>query len=117
VVCLTGTIYVYNTEIREAAAAKYYKVDASGQRMQLDSLLTIVKPSIEGTISGISIPFSNTSTIGILFNKNKEAKQGVRQDNSSDKQGSGNTTAKTDADTTMAEQIASSGKKKNTDSE
>lgn len=39
VVCLTGTIYVYNTEIREASLSSYYKVADKGDRLPADVLL------------------------------------------------------------------------------
>ena len=58
VVCLTGTVFVYNTEIREAAAPQYYQVASAGkQKINTDSLLRISKDNIKGKVVGIKIPF------------------------------------------------------------
>ncbi|WP_140937693.1 PepSY-associated TM helix domain-containing protein [Sphingobacterium lumbrici] len=78
IVCITGTVYVYNTEIREAAAPEYYKVQAAGDKIAPDSLLAIVKPRIEGRIVGIKIPHATDATTAVLFikpEKNKEEEQ------------------------------------------
>lgn len=69
IVCITGTIYVYNTEIREAVIPEYYTVKPAGDRLPIDSLLAVVSPGIQGTITGVNIPFSKTATVGVLFNK------------------------------------------------
>lgn len=85
VVCLTGTVYVYNTEIREAAAPQYYQVASAGkQKINTDSLLRISKDNIKGKVVGIKIPFDQERTVAILYNKPKkdiEGKESSAKDN------------------------------------
>lgn len=73
VVCLSGTIYVYNTEIREAALPHLYKVKTSGEKqIAPDVLLETAKNGIKGKIVGIKIPHDTDKTYAILYNKPKE---------------------------------------------
>ena len=75
IVCITGTIYVYNTEIREAASSEYYKVQADGNKIPPDSLVAMVKPSVKGRIVGIKISHAADATTAILFNNPSKEKQ------------------------------------------
>lgn len=58
VVCLTGTIYTYNTELREMAAPHLHKVDipAGKQRLPADSLAVAVAGAAGGRVTAVSIP-------------------------------------------------------------
>lgn len=76
VVCLTGTIYVYNTELREAALSEYYNVEKVQEKLSLDSLLTLAKPAIKGKITGVSVPFKEGRTAAVLYNKPSEEESG-----------------------------------------
>lgn len=69
VVCLTGTIYVYNTEIRESVLSEFYQVEKQGERKSPDELLARVKPDVEGKVVGIKIPFADDKTTFILYSK------------------------------------------------
>ena len=57
VVCLTGTIYVYNTEIREMGASHLYKVEVPQDTRKLspDRVIELVKAETDAPITGISI--------------------------------------------------------------
>lgn len=72
VVCLTGTIYTYNTELREAAIPHYYKVDPAGEKLNIDLLVAQAKPEISGKIVGVKIPFAADRTTHILYAKPKK---------------------------------------------
>lgn len=54
-VCLSGTIYVYNTEIREWADSERYFVEASGPKKSLDALRAEVETSLEAEIVGVNV--------------------------------------------------------------
>src|SRR5690606_17835872 len=69
IVCLTGTIYVYNTEIREAALSEFYHVKQEGEKINVDDLLTKVKPEVKGKIIGVKIPFADDKSTFILYRK------------------------------------------------
>ncbi|MEB2786867.1 PepSY-associated TM helix domain-containing protein [Algoriphagus persicinus] len=56
-VCLSGTIYVYNTEIRELMDSELYFVKATGDRLSADEL----KSSLEIN--------SNSDVIGVMWNE------------------------------------------------
>ncbi len=76
-VCLSGTIYVYNTELREAALPKYYKAVKTGDKLSPDSLLAIAKSQIKGDVVGIKVPFAEGVTTAVLFNKPEKEKAGT----------------------------------------
>ncbi|SHN20786.1 Uncharacterized iron-regulated membrane protein [Cyclobacterium lianum] len=59
VVCLTGTIYVYNTEIRELAASHLYRVEVPDgkSRLTVETLFKEGAEFVEGKITGVKIPF------------------------------------------------------------
>lgn len=54
-VCLSGTIYVYNTEIREWSDSERYFVEVSGTKKPLDQLRTEVESSLSGEVVGASV--------------------------------------------------------------
>lgn len=54
-VCLSGTIYVYNTEIRETANSDRYFVEATGDRKSLDALKTQVENELNGEVASVSV--------------------------------------------------------------
>lgn len=56
VVCLSGTIYTYNTEIRELASPHLHHVKAEGKKMKIDELLNSIKRNQPGSITAIKIP-------------------------------------------------------------
>ncbi len=56
VVCLSGTIYTYNTEIRELASPHLHNVKAEVKKMKIDDLLNLIQQDYQGTITGITIP-------------------------------------------------------------
>lgn len=72
VVCLTGTIYVYNTELREAALSEYYTVEKTGEKLLADSLLVLAKPAIQGNITGVKVPFNEERSTAILYSKTQK---------------------------------------------
>ncbi len=57
-ICLSGTVYVFNTELTEKAAPHLYKVKpiAGKERIPVDSLLEKVKAASGGTIVAVTIP-------------------------------------------------------------
>lgn len=55
-VCLSGTIYVYNTELRELASPKLHYVSAEEHPMPIDGLISKIKEASEGTVTAVSIP-------------------------------------------------------------
>ncbi|HLT50639.1 MAG TPA: PepSY-associated TM helix domain-containing protein [Arenibacter sp.] len=59
VVCFTGTIYVYNTEIREWGASHLYKVSVpNGQGpLSVEAVMEKGKNHIQGSITGVKIPY------------------------------------------------------------
>lgn len=79
VVCLTGTIYVYNTELRQAALSEYYTVEKTGEKLSADSLLVLAKPAIKGKITGVKVSFGEEKSTAILYSK---AQKGEEQSSS-----------------------------------
>jgi uncharacterized iron-regulated membrane protein len=54
-VCLSGTIYVYNTEIREWADSERYFVETLGPKKSLDALRAEVETSLGAEIVGVNV--------------------------------------------------------------
>jgi len=59
VVCFTGTIYVYNTEIREWGASHLYKVSVpTGQApLSIEAVLKKGEDRIQGNVTAVRIPY------------------------------------------------------------
>jgi uncharacterized iron-regulated membrane protein len=57
VVCLTGTVYVYSTEIKELAAPELHHVQPIENSKQLgaNQILDIVKGKVEGNVNSLSV--------------------------------------------------------------
>ncbi|HRP58195.1 PepSY-associated TM helix domain-containing protein, partial [Agriterribacter sp.] len=58
VICFSGTVYVYNTELTERAAPHLYKVDrvAGAERIAPEQLVEKVRQVSGGKVTGITIP-------------------------------------------------------------
>lgn len=69
IVCLTGTLYVYNTELREAALPGYYTVQNTGSKIDPDSLLSLVAPAVKGQVVGVKVPFGAEKALAVLYRK------------------------------------------------
>jgi uncharacterized iron-regulated membrane protein len=62
-VCLSGTIYVYNTEIRETADSERYFVKEKGERKSLDVLKTEVESVLNGEVTGLNVFHGKNRTV------------------------------------------------------
>jgi uncharacterized iron-regulated membrane protein len=69
VICLSGTIYVYNTEIREFASSHLHKVTPQGQKMNIEELSAIVTSESDARITGFTIPASTSKSYQINTRK------------------------------------------------
>lgn len=63
-ICLSGTIYVWNTELMEWSASHLYKVEAPAHRQRIapDSLLPRIKEISGAAVTGVVIPASPERT-------------------------------------------------------
>lgn len=52
-VCFSGTIYVYNTEIREMMDSELYFVEETGERMSADELKSSLEKSSDSNVVGL----------------------------------------------------------------
>ena len=71
-VCLSGTIYVYNTEIRELADSERYFVNPSGERKSLDALKGSVESTLNGEVVGLSVYEGANRTVQFNVKKAEE---------------------------------------------
>ncbi len=63
VVCLSGTIYTYNTELTELSAPHLYKVEKTAPaRIAPDNLIAKVEQASGGKVTGITIPADEERT-------------------------------------------------------
>lgn len=71
VVCFTGTVYVYNTEIRESAAKHLYEVSEQRGEVKpgLNTILESARQQIEGNFISVSIPFEANRSLQINVKK------------------------------------------------
>ncbi len=77
IVCLTGTIYVFNTEIREAATPELFEVEKPVNAAPLASakLIADVEAASGGKVVNVKIPASENRTwqFGVKKSSNNEA--------------------------------------------
>ena len=72
-VCLSGTIYVYNTEIREWADSERYFVEISGAKKSLDVLRTDLEASLSSEVVGVNV--FNGEDRSVQFQVKKEGEE------------------------------------------
>lgn len=72
-VCLSGTIYVYNTEIREFFDSERYFVDNQGAPQSLDALKSNLETQVEGQIVGVNV--FNEEGRTVQFSVKKEGQE------------------------------------------
>ena len=70
VICLSGTIYVYNTEIRELSAPHLHRVDVKDQIIDINELSEIVQQASQAKITSINVPSDPSKSY--LINVRKE---------------------------------------------
>lgn len=75
VVCFSGTVYVYNTELTESSASHLYKVTpaAGAQKIPVDSLIKKLQPGIEGKLTNIVIPSASNRSYQFSFKNKKDS--------------------------------------------
>ncbi|RAI85807.1 PepSY-associated TM helix domain-containing protein [Algoriphagus yeomjeoni] len=73
-VCLSGTIYVYNTEIREFMDSELYFVEESGTRLSADELKSEVEKSSESKVVGLM--WNEDTDRSVQFTLKKEGEEG-----------------------------------------
>lgn len=75
VVCLSGTIYVYNTEAKEMASPALYrvKVENGAQKLSPETLISIVSKNVDGKVISIKIPADQAKSYTFMVRKNESA--------------------------------------------
>ena len=79
-ICFSGTIYVYNTELTEMAASHLYKVESQGKkenRKSPDELSEIIKKNAEGDLVGLNIPADHGRTYQFVLKKPDDKTRGT----------------------------------------
>ncbi len=73
-VCLSGTIYVYEKEIKELASPELYKVDvpANKQKIGVDRAVAIVKGKEEGQLTSVTVPAAKERTYQVSLKQEGE---------------------------------------------
>ena len=71
-VCLSGTIYVYNTEIREFFDSERYFVEVQGQKLGLDELRAQVEADLNAEVTGVQVYSGENRTVQISAKKEGE---------------------------------------------
>ncbi|WP_339706211.1 PepSY-associated TM helix domain-containing protein [Algoriphagus aquimarinus] len=73
-VCFSGTIYVYNTEIREMMDSELYFVEETGERMSADELKSSLEKSSGSNVVGLM--WNEESDRSVQFTLKKEGEEG-----------------------------------------
>lgn len=73
-VCLSGTIYVYNTEIREFMDSELYFVEETGDRMSADELKSALENSSDSDVVGVM--WNEEADRSVQFTLKKEGEEG-----------------------------------------
>jgi uncharacterized iron-regulated membrane protein len=74
VVCFTGTVYVFNTEIREMSASHLYRVEAEAGAVALapDTIVARVESALGGKVRMVRIPRDGSRTWQVAVQKEGE---------------------------------------------
>jgi uncharacterized iron-regulated membrane protein len=80
-ICLSGTIYVFNTEIRELSSPELYKVShtANAQRLSPEELIAAVGHETGGKVISIKIPADPERSYVLTVRKAEEHKPGEKK--------------------------------------
>ena len=80
-ICLSGTIYVFNTEIRELSSPELYKVShaANAQRLSAEELIRTVSRETGGKVISIKIPADPERSFVLTVRKPEESKSGEKK--------------------------------------
>lgn len=78
VVCLSGTLYVFNTEIKEMATPELYKVErtAGAVALPVEELIGKVKANTGGKVVSVKIPSDPNRTYQFMVKMKEEKKEG-----------------------------------------
>jgi uncharacterized iron-regulated membrane protein len=81
-ICLSGTIYVFNTEIRELSRPEMYHVSPStgSQRLAAEKLIAIVSRETGGKVVSIKIPADPERSYVLTVRKPEESKLGENKE-------------------------------------
>jgi uncharacterized iron-regulated membrane protein len=81
-ICLSGTIYVFNTEIREFSRPEMYQVNpsAGSQKLAAEKLITIVSRETGGKVVSIKIPADPKRSYVLTVRKPEESKLGENKE-------------------------------------
>lgn len=81
-ICLSGTIYVFNTEIRELSRPEMYHVSHSSnaQRLAAEKLIAIVSRETEGKVVSIKIPSDPERSYVLTVRKPEESRPGENKE-------------------------------------
>jgi uncharacterized iron-regulated membrane protein len=74
-VCLSGTIYVYNTEIREFFDSERYFVESQGASKSLDELKSTLETQVDGKIVGVNVFQEEGRTVQFSVKKEGQERQ------------------------------------------
>lgn len=72
-VCLSGTIYVYNTEIRETFNSEFYFVEETGQRKSASELQTLLESREQAKVTGVN--WNEEADRSVQFSLKKEGEE------------------------------------------
>lgn len=67
IICISGTIYVYNTEIREISLSEYYFVKPQGDKVSISDIVSSVQSQFEADIKGVLIPASEKRAMAVMY--------------------------------------------------
>lgn len=76
IVCITGTIYTYNTELRALAMPEFNKVKVEGEKKSADQLLTAITAEVNGKVVGVKVPYADNSPTFFMYNKKEKEEEG-----------------------------------------
>ena len=76
IVCITGTIYTYNTELRALAMPEFNKVKVEGEKKSADYLLTAITAEVNGKVVGVKVPYADNSPTFFMYNKKEKDEEG-----------------------------------------
>ncbi|WP_084287405.1 PepSY-associated TM helix domain-containing protein [Pedobacter nyackensis] len=115
-VCLSGTLYVFNTELREMASPELYKVknENGSKPIAVEELIAKVKASTGGKVASVKIPSDPNRTYQFMVRLKEEGKKKAEKGEHKEKESlgaGGKDGAKKGKNPEMAKEGAGGGKR------
>lgn len=77
IVCLSGTIYTFRSEIEELLEPSKFKVDASAERLSTEAIIETMQREVGGKVKAVEIPHDQSRVYKVNIQKSENEPRGT----------------------------------------